>query len=98
MSSIITIQFNKFQNSRTYSYFDSRGLTIEYILSLFEEYDKTVKISEIRVLGCNELFNFLYSLYDFAYYEKERNVFIPYGKDCFCKMILEYIKENIEGK
>jgi hypothetical protein len=97
MSSIITIQFNKKINSRTYKHFETRKTCIEYILQLFEEYDRGVKSKEVQVLNCNDLFCFLFSFHDFAYFEKDGPIYKPFGKDCFCQLVLDYVKNELEG-
>jgi hypothetical protein len=94
MAAIIIIQFNQKQNSRSYNFFDSRDECIEYIFRLYESSKK----EELQVITFEKIFEFLYSLFDFSYFEKleNKNVYQPYGKDYFITMMYDFIKNKIE--
>jgi hypothetical protein len=92
MSSIILFQYSSNSSSRTYKYFMSRDQSIEYIFKLYEDY-KSIDIDKNEVLLINifDIVNFIYNLYDFAYFESNGQIYNSYGKDWFCKYLTDYV-------
>jgi len=104
MNFIILIQFNQNINSRTYSYFNTYEEVVKHILGLYESFlhdgerneaDKSQ--NKIKIIQLKDVLTFLYSLYDFAYFEMKeaisddgssKKVYQPYGKDWFSNIFL----------
>ena len=97
MSSIILFQYNANSSSRTYKYFMTRDDCIEYILKIYENY-KSIETGKNEVLLINllDVINFLYNLYDFAYFESNGQVYNCYGKDWFCKYLTDHVDSKLK--
>jgi hypothetical protein len=101
---IILIQWNQEPTSRMYYNFNTREEAVDYIFKLYEEClrseienNKTTNGS-VKIIEMSEIISFLYSLNDFAYLELKNNqdktVYLPYGKDWFCDILLKTINKT----
>jgi hypothetical protein len=99
--SIMLIQYNENFNSRTYFNAETREEIIEKVFSLYETFlieSRDLKTSKVKIVQMSELLTFVYSLYDFAYleYDKENKIYKPYGKDWFSEILINKLTNRLK--
>lgn len=99
MSKIILMQYDKAISSRTFISFTNESELIKNIFSLAKAQTGMKGILTSHPLSpiLNDLEAvtlFVYSLYDFGYYENVKGRYAPYGKAGFINRLVEFLDHN----